>query len=69
MINSQGDIINDLHTNCIDFKSREIYLHNYFGSADTENPGVEYKMSNIFFNMFFIYSHAKSHAERGSDKK
>tara|TARA_B100000085_G_scaffold176306_1_gene160654 strand:- start:497 stop:1141 length:645 start_codon:yes stop_codon:yes gene_type:complete len=48
MINNQGDIINDLHTNCIDFKSREIYLHNYFGSADTENPGVEYKMSNIF---------------------
>ena len=48
MNNTQSDIISDIHNYCIDFKSREIFLHNYFGSADSENPGVEYKMSNIF---------------------
>ena len=48
MTNNQYDIINDTHNYCINFRTREIFLHNYFGSADTENPGVEYKMSNIF---------------------
>ena len=48
MTNNQYDLINDIHNNCIYYKAREIFLHNYFVSDDTENPGEEYKMSNIF---------------------
>lgn len=48
MSNNSSDILNDIHNYSVDLKGREIFLHNYFGSADAENPGVEYKMSNIF---------------------
>lgn len=49
MTNSnQSEALNDLHNYSVDLKSREIFLHNYFGSAEGENPGVEYKMSNMF---------------------
>lgn len=47
MTNNQSEILNDIHCHSVDIKSREIFLHNYFSSID-ENPGVEYRMSNIF---------------------
>lgn len=48
MNNNTIDIVGDIHNYSINIKSREIFLHNYFGSGDADNPGVEYKMSNIF---------------------
>lgn len=60
MINST-DILNDIHNYSINIRSREIFLHNYFTSGDNEeNPGVEYKMSNIFIKNLRILE-LKSH--------
>ena len=47
MSNNEPDILNDFHNYCTNLKTREIFLHNYY-SSDDDNPGVEYKMSNIF---------------------
>lgn len=42
------DMLYDLHNYNANIDSREIFLHNHYGSNDEENPGVEYKMSNTF---------------------
>tara|TARA_R100000152_G_C6781339_1_gene215646 strand:+ start:246 stop:881 length:636 start_codon:yes stop_codon:yes gene_type:complete len=43
------ELLHDVHNYSASLDSREIFLHNYYGgSSDDENPGVEYKMSNIF---------------------
>jgi len=44
---NEKDILYDLHNYGANIGSREIFLHNHYGS-DEENPGVEYKMSNTF---------------------
>jgi ATP-dependent Clp protease protease subunit len=41
------DILNDVHNFGCNLSSREIFLHNHYGS-DEDNPGVEYKMANTF---------------------
>lgn len=42
------DLLYDLHNYGANLDTREIFLHNYYASDDTENPGVEYRMSNNF---------------------
>ena len=44
----EKDILYDFHNYGTNISSREIFLHNHYGSNDEENPGVEYKMSNTF---------------------
>lgn len=48
MNNPENDILHDLHNYGAHMKSREIFLHNHFASADDSNPGVEYRMSSTF---------------------
>ena len=45
------DLLYDLHNYGANLDTREIFLHNYYASDDTENPGVEYKMSNNFLKI------------------
>ena len=45
---TEKDILYDYHNYGCNIASREIFLHNHYGSNDEENPGVEYKMSNTF---------------------
>ena len=45
---NEKDILFDYHNYGCNIASREIFLHNHYGSNDEENPGVEYKMSNTF---------------------
>lgn len=47
-MNNNQDKLHDYHNYGCNIKSREIFLHNHYGSNDEENPGVEYKMSNTF---------------------
>lgn len=46
MVHSNNDMLHDLHNYCCYTRTREIFLHNHH--AFDENPGIEYKMSNIF---------------------
>lgn len=55
-----SETLNDIHLHCLNIKSREIFLHNYFTSEDGSNPGVEYRMSNIFLKNLRILE-LKSH--------
>ena len=48
MNNADKDLLYDLHNYGANVDTREIFLHNYYASDDTENPGVEYRMSNNF---------------------
>lgn len=43
-----NDILHDFHNYGANIKTREIFLHNHHSSEENANPGVEYKMSNIF---------------------
>lgn len=45
---TEKDILYDYHNYSCNIGSREIFLHNHYGSNDEDNPGVEYKMSNTF---------------------
>jgi ATP-dependent protease ClpP protease subunit len=42
------DLLHDLHNYSCNLDTREIFLHNTYNSEDNSNPGVEYKMSNMF---------------------
>jgi ATP-dependent protease ClpP protease subunit len=44
---NNSDILQDIHNYGISFSSREIFLHNFYGSEES-NPGVEYRMANTF---------------------
>ena len=46
MPHSNNDMLHDVHNYGCYTNTREIFLHNHH--AFDENPGVEYKMSNIF---------------------
>jgi ATP-dependent protease ClpP protease subunit len=48
MNNADKDLLYDLHNYGANIDTREIFLHNYYGTNDEDNPGVEYKMSNNF---------------------
>ena len=48
MNNMDKDLLYDLHNYGANIDTREIFLHNHYGSNDEDNPGVEYKMSNTF---------------------
>lgn len=48
MNNNDKDLLYDLHNYGANIDTREIFLHNHYGSNDEDNPGVEYKMSNTF---------------------
>tara|TARA_R110000868_G_scaffold66884_3_gene198896 strand:- start:1824 stop:2471 length:648 start_codon:yes stop_codon:yes gene_type:complete len=48
MNNVDKDLLYDLHNYGANIDTREIFLHNHYGSNDEDNPGVEYKMSNTF---------------------
>jgi ATP-dependent Clp protease protease subunit len=45
---AEPEILKDFHEYGANVNTREIFLHNYFNSEDNSNPGVEYRMSNIF---------------------
>ena len=47
-MNNYNDILQDMHSYGASLNSREIFLHNYFSGTEDENPGVDYRMSNIF---------------------
>lgn len=44
----EADILKDFHDFGANIQSREIFLHNHYTSEDSQNPGVEYRMSNTF---------------------
>lgn len=41
------ELLKDFHEYGANVNTREIFLHNYYGTEDS-NPGVEYRMSNNF---------------------
>lgn len=45
---SEPELLKDFHDYSANINTREIFLHNYFQGEDNQNPGVEYKMANIF---------------------
>lgn len=45
---NETDILHDFHNYGASIKSREMFLHNYYYTAEEDNPGVEYKMSTTF---------------------
>jgi len=45
---SENQHLHDFHNYSANVDSREIFLHNFYGSNDEENPGVEYRMSVNF---------------------
>ncbi len=47
-MNGDKDLLHDLHNYSCNLDTREIFLHNSHHSDDNANPGVEYKMSNMF---------------------
>jgi len=48
MTSYNNDILQDIHSYGASLSSREIFLHNFFSGTEDENPGVDYRMSNIF---------------------
>lgn len=44
---NNNDILQDMHSYGACLQSRDMFLHNIF-SSDDENPGVEYRMANVF---------------------
>lgn len=44
---NNSDILQDMHNYGASLNSREIFLHNYY-SSEEENPGVDYRMANVF---------------------
>jgi ATP-dependent protease ClpP protease subunit len=47
------DILQDIHNYGTSLTSREIFLHNFYGSEES-NPGVEYRMANTFLKNITI---------------
>jgi ATP-dependent protease ClpP protease subunit len=48
MTSYNNDILQDMHSYGAALNSREIFLHNFFSGTEDENPGVDYRMANIF---------------------
>lgn len=45
---NNNDILQDIHSYGANLSCREIFLHNHFSGTEDENPGVDYRMANIF---------------------
>ena len=45
---SNNDSLQDIHNHGVNLNSREIFLHNFFSGTEDDNPGVDYRMANIF---------------------
>ena len=43
-----NDILQDIHTYGATLSCRDIFLHNFFSGTEEDNPGVDYRMANIF---------------------
>lgn len=43
-----NDILQDVHIYGASLNSRDIFLHNAFSASDEGNPGVDYRMANVF---------------------
>lgn len=43
-----NDMLQDIHSYGATLNSREIFLHNFFSGTEDDNPGVDYRMANIF---------------------
>lgn len=43
------DLISDINSYGLDVNNREIYLHSYIGSHEEEAPGVDYRMTAMFY--------------------
>lgn len=53
-----ADLLSQMHTWGINLKSRELYMHSYFGGDD--EPGVEYRMATTFIkNLHLLNSLGK----------
>ena len=49
--------LQDIHGYGLNVKNREIFLHNFLGSNDESNPGVEFRMASIFLKNIKILEH------------
>lgn len=43
-----NDSLQEVHNYGVNINSREIFLHNFFSGTEDDNPGVDYRMANIF---------------------
>ena len=43
-----NDILQDIHSYGAALNSRDIFLHNFFSGTEDDNPGVDYRMANMF---------------------
>lgn len=43
------DLISDINSYGLDVKNRELYLHSYIGSHESEHPSVDYRMTASFY--------------------
>jgi ATP-dependent Clp protease, protease subunit len=46
-------LLHDVHNHYLNHRSREVYLHSYFGEVE-EEPGVEYRMASTFVKNLHI---------------
>lgn len=53
------DILQDIHNYGTSLTSREIFLHNFYGSEES-NPGVEYRMANTFLKNITVLNNKSS---------
>ena len=51
------DHLQDIHSYGLNVKNREIFLHNFLGSNDEANPGVEFRMASVFLKNIKILEH------------
>ena len=51
------DHLRDIHSYGLNVKNREIFLHNFLGSNDEANPGVEFRMASVFLKNIKILEH------------
>lgn len=47
-------LINDVHSHCINVRDREIYLHGVYGAERDEDPGIEYQSCSTFIKNLHI---------------
>ena len=54
------DHLQDIHSYGLNVKNREIFLHNFLGSNDEANPGVEFRMASVFLKIIKIVSECRA---------
>ena len=58
------DHLQDIHSYGLNVKNREIFLHNFLGSNDEANPGVEFRMASAFLKNIPSCSESKFNSPR-----